>query len=178
MDKNKAVFLDRDGVINKDTGYVHKIEDFLILPGVIESLKILQSKGYKLIIVTNQGGIAKKYYTLDDFTKLNNHMLSIFEENKIKIEKVYFCPHAPEEDCECRKPKTKFVYDAEKEFNIDLKNSWVIGDKMSDIKMGEDCGCRALLVESEYVKNVDVMKFKDIYDCANYILVNSVSAYE
>lgn len=129
----RAIFLDRDGVINIDKGYVSKIEDFKFIDGVIKSLKKLQNAGFLLIIITNQSGIGRGYYSLEDFEKLTNWMLEELKKSGVFIEKVYFCPHSPDENCECRKPSSGMIKEALKEFNIDPKNSWMVGDKQSDI---------------------------------------------
>jgi len=138
----KALFLDRDGVINKEKNYLYKIEDFEFIPGVFETTKYFQDQGYLLIIVTNQAGIARGKYTEDDFNKLTQWMLTKFEDNGVKIDKVYFCPHHPDftGECECRKPKTGMLYQAKEEFNIDLKNSILVGDKNTDIEAGISAG--------------------------------------
>jgi D-glycero-D-manno-heptose 1,7-bisphosphate phosphatase len=144
---NKAILLDRDGVINIDHEYVHKIENFEFIPGIFEALKKAQdSNEYMLIVVTNQSGIGRGYYTLEDYRKVEKYMLDSLKKNRIKIEKVYFCPHNFDENCECRKPKTKFLLDAKKEFDLDLKKSYMIGDKTADIKFGKDGGCKTILV--------------------------------
>src|SRR3989338_5899806 len=133
---SKAVFLDRDGVITEDIGYVHKVEDFKLIKNAAEGLRSL--KDYKLFIVTNQSGIGRGYYKLEDFMDYNNRVVEELKKNKIKIEKTYYCPHKPDDNCECRKPKTKLIKDAEKEFNIDLKKSFVVGDKKIDVEMGKN----------------------------------------
>lgn len=130
----KAVFLDRDGVINEDSGYVSKISDFKFINGVFEALSGFKKLGYLLIIVTNQSGISRGFYTLKDFENLNKFMLGEFEKNGIEIKKVYFCPHSPEENCECRKPKAGMILAGIKEFDIDVSKSILIGDKPSDIE--------------------------------------------
>ena len=168
--KNKAIFLDRDGVINKDHRYVHKIKDFEIFDGVIDSLKKLQSNGFKLVIITNQGGIGRGYYTQEDFLNLNQHMLDLFERHGIKIEEVYFCPHHPDDNCDCRKPATKFIKQAIERFNIAPENSWVIGDKLSDTEMGEKVGCKTASINSKYVADIPKQKFKDLTQATNHIL--------
>ena len=144
MNSNKAVFLDRDGVIVEDAGYVHKIENFKLIPNAIEGLRLL--KNYKLFIITNQSGIGRGIYTIKDFIDFNGHLLSELKKRGIKIEKTYYCPHKPQDNCECRKPKTKFLKEAEKEFNINLKKSFIIGDMKSDIELGKSCGCKTILV--------------------------------
>ena len=140
----KAVFLDRDGVLVEDIGYHHKLEDFKLVKNTVEGLKLL--KDFKLVIITNQSGIGKGYYTFDDFLKFNNHLVNELKKNDVKIEKTYVCPHKPEDNCECRKPKTKLIKGAEKEFNIDLKKSFVIGDKKIDVELGKNAGCKTILV--------------------------------
>jgi len=138
----KALFLDRDGVINKEKCYLYRIEDFEFISGVFETTKYFQNLGYLLIIITNQAGIARRKYTLEDYNKLTQWMLTKFEENSVKIDKVYFCPHHPDftGECECRKPKPGMLHQASQEFNIDLKNSILVGDKNTDIEAGKSAG--------------------------------------
>jgi len=140
---NKAVILDRDGVLNEDPGYVHRIEDFKLIPGVIEALNLLKND-FKFVIITNQSGIGRGYYTEQDFHKFNNRLVKELKKQNIIIEKTYFCPHHPEEKCNCRKPNIKFIKEAEKEFDIDIKNSFVIGDHPYDIKLGKNAGCKTV----------------------------------
>lgn len=136
----KAVFIDRDGVINVEKNYLYKIEEFEFIEGVFEALKSFQTLGYKLFIITNQSGIARGYYTLDDFNRLTEWMLQQFKEKDITISDVQLCPHGPNDDCNCRKPKTGMIDSILKVHAIDLKNSWLIGDKDSDIKCAKNAG--------------------------------------
>ncbi len=145
---NGAVFLDRDGTINIDGGYLYRIKDFQFIPGAIEALKELSKADYKMIIITSQSGIGRGYYTDRDFQKLNGHMLKEMGKEGIRIDGVYYCPHAPEKNCICRKPETGMIKKASSEFEIDLKKSFVVGDKTTDIKMGENAGCRTVLVKT------------------------------
>ena len=117
--KNKAIFLDRDGTINIEKNYLYKIEHFEFETGVIEALKILQKLDFKLIIISNQSGIEREYYTKQDADKLFNYMVNKLKENGINIDKYYYCPHYKEE-CNCRKPKLGLFYEAKKDFNIDF----------------------------------------------------------
>lgn len=145
MRKNKAIFLDRDGTIIEDKNYTYKVEDLELLPGVIEGLKLLQ-KDFIFFIITNQSGIGRGYYTVADFHKFNNHLIKQLKKNSIKIEKTYFCPHLKEDNCECRKPKTKFIDTIVSEYNIDIINSWMIGDHPSDVLCGINVGCRTVFL--------------------------------
>ena len=143
MSKKKAIILDRDGVLIEDRNYSYKIEDLEVLPGVIEGLKQIQEK-YFYFIVTNQSGIGKGYYTLEDFHKYNNHLISILNDNHIKIEKTFFCPHVKEDNCDCRKPNPKFIKEIANQWDIDLESSWMIGDHPSDIQFGINGGCKTV----------------------------------
>lgn len=135
--KTKALFLDRDGVINQDFSYVSKIEDFIFCDGVFEALKGFIKKDYKIFIVTNQSGIARGYYSLEDFFTLTAFMLKEFEKENIKIEKVYFCPHDEKAACSCRKPKPGMIEQALEEYEINPETSILIGDKITDIQAGQ-----------------------------------------
>jgi len=138
----KALFLDRDGVINEDYGYVYKKEDFKFKEGIFEALKLAIKKGYTIFIVTNQSGIARKYYTEDDFYQLMEWVKEEFKKRGIIIKDIKFCPHHPDITgvCECRKPNAGMILDLAKKYNIDLKNSIMIGDKDSDIEAGKKAG--------------------------------------
>ncbi|MEZ4693118.1 MAG: D-glycero-beta-D-manno-heptose 1,7-bisphosphate 7-phosphatase [Aliarcobacter sp.] len=132
--KKKIIFLDRDGVINHDHGYVYEIEKFEFIDGVFDACRYFISLGYEIIVITNQSGIGRGYYTQEDFLNLTNWMIKEFSKNGIEILKVYFCPHSPTEDCDCRKPKIGMITQSLNDFSIDLQNSWLIGDKISDIQ--------------------------------------------
>jgi len=139
---NKAIFLDRDGTLNIDEGYVHKVEDYKLHSGVIQGLKLL--KDFKLFVVSNQSGIGRGYYKEEDMHKYNDHMLKDLSSSGINIENVFYCPHSPDDKCDCRKPNNKFVLEAQKEFDLDLKNSFVIGDHDTDIGLANNGGCRSI----------------------------------
>ena len=116
-----AVFLDRDGTLNEDTMYPHKIHHFKMLPGVIDGLKKL-SKKYIFVIITNQSGIGRGVFKEEDFQNFNNHLITTLKKEGIEIKKTYHCPHTSEQVCECRKPSAKYINDAAEEFGIDIKN--------------------------------------------------------
>jgi D-glycero-D-manno-heptose 1,7-bisphosphate phosphatase len=144
----KALFLDRDGVINIDKNYVHKISDFEFVDGIFDFCKKYQDAGYLIIVITNQAGIAREYYGHDDFAKLTVWMTNQFKLQGIEIAKVYYCPHHPDFDkhCNCRKPNPGMILDAKREFDIDLNNSVLIGDKPSDIGAGRSAGIEKLIL--------------------------------
>lgn len=146
---NKAIFLDRDGVINVEKNYAYKIEEFEFIDGVFDALKVFGELGYILVVVTNQSGIARGYYTHDDFDKLTSWMIDKFRQKGIEIKKVYCCPHGPDEGCVCRKPKAGMFLEAQQECDINMAHSWMIGDKQTDIDAAQTAGItQTILVES------------------------------
>jgi D-glycero-D-manno-heptose 1,7-bisphosphate phosphatase len=158
----KAIFLDRDGTINVDIGYEFSTDKCKILPGVIEGLKLLE-KDYVFFIVTNQSGIGLGYYPHETFVEFNRYVLEKLGAQGITVLKTYCCPHAKENNCDCRKPKTKFVLEAREEFNVNLKNSWVIGDHPSDVLLGINAGCRTVyLLTGHGASHLDDIKEKNI----------------
>ena len=154
--KNKFVLLDRDGVINVEKSYLHKIEDFEYEKNVVEGLLKLRDLGYRFAIITNQAGIARGYYTEEDYLKLQSFIEEDLFKKGIKIEKSYFCPHHPNVsgkygiECNCRKPNTGNFELAIKEFDIDVKNSFMIGDKITDLIPAEKLGITPVLVKTGY----------------------------
>lgn len=175
-DQMKAVFLDRDGTINIDHGYVHKVKDFEFIEGAVEGLKKLQSAGFAMFIITDQSGIGRGYYTMEDFEDVSRHLSAELKAHDINIKKTYYCPHSPEDNCECRKPNIKMLLDAKKDFGIELKNSYLIGDKESDILTGKRAGCRTVLVLSGHIKDPGDCKTrpdliaKDLKEAAELII--------
>lgn len=169
----KALFLDRDGVINKEKNYLYKIEDFEFIDGVFETCIYYQDKDYLIVVITNQAGIARGKYTEKDFQILTDWMLKEFAKEGINISKVYHCPHHPEfsGECECRKPKPKMILDAAKNFDIDLSESILVGDKSSDVKAGIDAGIREnYLITTGHVINDNEYKvaiIKNLQDLKN-----------
>ena len=142
--KRKALFLDRDGTINIEKDYVYKIEDFEFIDGIFELIKSYQKQEFLIFIITNQAGIARGFYTENDYAILTNWMLKQLELQGIKITKVYHCPHHPEitGKCKCRKPNPGMILGAIQEFNINPVNSVLIGDKKSDILAGKNAGIK------------------------------------
>lgn len=170
MGKNKIIFLDRDGTINVDYGYVFKKEKLEFIPGVIEGLKILSDYDYKFIVITNQSGIGRGYYTLDQYFEFNNYMIEKLKENNISILDVYFCPHIESDNCECRKPKTKLFLDAIKKHNIDTENSFVIGDKIRDLTISEKTNIKPILLTDEIDEFSKLTYKKNLLEAAKFII--------
>ena len=159
------------------------MKDLELIAGAIEAIRELNKEGYAIIVVTSQSGIGRGYFTEQDYYKFNEHFLIHLKKAGAQVTAVYFCPHHPTEskknnlkNCECRKPKTGMILQAEQEHSIDLSKSWVIGDKTSDIKMGEFAGCRSILVatgkggtDNEYKIN-PIYIAKDLLDATKFIL--------
>ena len=143
-----ALFLDRDGVINADNGYISNPADFEILPHVVEGLLQFQKAGYFIIIVTNQGGINLGYYTKNDFYRVNSKMLKILSSAGIGIDKIYFCPHTIKERCTCRKPKVGMILRAQEELPIIMEKSLMVGDKETDIQAGKKASLKTCLISN------------------------------
>lgn len=153
----EAVFLDRDGTLNVDKGYVHRIEDWEWIPGAIEAIVALKKAGFLVIVITNQAGIARGYYDETDMTNLHTMINEELKEHDATIDGFYHCPHHPEfgklQKCECRKPMPGMIDKARRDFDIDLGSSWLIGDKASDIQAGLAAGVKSILVLTGYGNN-------------------------
>ena len=165
---NKALFLDRDGVINIEKNYLYKVDEFEFIDGVFELCKHYQDLGYLIIIVTNQSGIARGYYTEDDFSILSSWMIDEFKKHGIEIANVYHCPHHPDISgkCSCRKPEPGMILDAAKKFDIDLEQSILVGDKERDIEAALNAGIKStyLYTPHEIVKQSKATKIIKKFD--------------
>lgn len=144
----RFVFLDRDGTINHDPGYVYRVEDYALLPGVVEALGALRDGGFRFAIVTNQSGIGRGLYTLDDFWSYQKHLIADLGVRGITIDATYVCPHLTTDGCGCRKPSPASLFRAREELGADLAASWVVGDHVSDVELGVRAGARSILVRT------------------------------
>jgi histidinol-phosphate phosphatase family protein len=145
--RKKAVFVDRDGTLNYDNGYTHKISDLKIYEDMIPLLKSYYDNGYMIIVITNQSGINRGYYSVEEMKEFNNKLAEVFIKHGIKIEDFFYCPHTPEEACNCRKPETGLIEMAVKKYNIDIKSSIIIGDSEStDGKLASRLGIKFIKV--------------------------------
>lgn len=146
----KAILLDRDGTINVDKGYVHKIRDFEFLPGAIRALRSLYKGGFNLFVATNQSGIALGYYTLMDLLEVNMYMYDELAKNSIYIDSIVYCPHHPSvSKCDCRKPATGMLESLISKFGIDVRQSYMVGDKASDVEAGKKVGLTTIRIGSD-----------------------------
>ncbi len=148
---NKAIFLDRDGIINVEIGdYIKRFEDFTLIPHLGEALSLLKNKGYIFVIITNQGGLAKNLYSTDELDKMHDFLVEEMRKFDVHFEEIYYCPHHPDYNgkCLCRKPGSQMIEKAIARFNIEPSLSYFIGDKQRDVDAGAAVGVRGILVES------------------------------
>jgi len=177
-----TVFLDRDGTINVDKGYVHKVDDWVWIPGAIEAIAALKKAGFLVIVITNQAGIARGYYDEADMNNLHMKINEKLKSHGAEIDKFYHCPHHPEfgevRNCKCRKPMKGMLNMACNDYNIDLAKSWLIGDKASDIQAGLQAGVKSILVMTGYGKNDCALLgneqncVADLLEASKYILAH------
>jgi D-glycero-D-manno-heptose 1,7-bisphosphate phosphatase len=169
----KALFLDRDGIVNVDHGYVYKIEDFEFAEGIFDLVKLFSNEGYLIFVVTNQSGIGRGYYTEEEFMTLTQWMLDSFAQEEIHIEKVYHCPHSPEAKCHCRKPETGMIEEVMKAYNIDLSHSWMIGDKQSDMDLAANAGIKNAIYIGNNRNMINVtLSFSSLSEAKCYLQEN------
>ncbi len=159
----KAVFLDRDGVVNQDYGYVYKKEDFEFVPGLFDYLR---HAGLPAVIITNQSGLGRGYFTQNDLEKLNAFIHEAFAKEGIELLGIYYCPHRPDEGCSCRKPSPQMIEQAADEHGIDLENSVMIGDKQSDIDAAKAAGVGKKIAFRSRLDGADIIAydFKDLIE--------------
>lgn len=174
--KQKAVFLDRDGTINKYVGFLRSIDEFELIDGVAEAIQKINAKGYLAIIITNQPVIARGEVSFNELEEIHNKMETLLGNEGAYLDAIYYCPHHPHKgyqgecpelkiDCECRKPKPGMLLKAASDFNIDLSLSWMIGDGESDIRAGQNAGCRtALIGKGVFGQTVSVQSLKDFVE--------------
>jgi histidinol-phosphate phosphatase family protein len=136
------VFLDRDGTLTVDHGYTHRVEDYVLLPGVADGLRLIARGGYALAVVTNQSGLGRGRFQLHDLEEFHRHLIDDLSRQGVTIESTLHCPHLPDAGCDCRKPAPGLLHRAERELGADLARSWVIGDRLSDIELATRGGCR------------------------------------
>lgn len=186
--QNKAAFIDRDGNLIHETGYLNSVDKVKFYSRSIKALRLLKDKGYKVIVVTNQSGVARGYITEAFVKSVHAHIDSLLKKHGLKIDGYYYCPHHAKKaiikkylvDCGCRKPKTGMIKAAQKKFNINLKESFVIGDKLTDVHLGKNAKMKTALVMTGYGKKETKLikseydkpdiKAKDIYQAVRLLV--------
>ena len=181
-EKQKAVFLDRDGTINKYVGFLRKIDDFELIDGVGEAIKKINTKGYLAIVITNQPVIARGEVTFEELQQIHNKMETLLGYEGAYLDAIYFCPHHPHNgyegevrefktECDCRKPKPGMLFQAAKDYNIDLSRSWMIGDSENDIEAGKNAGCKTgLLVGAE-------INSRQFQECGQTVTIDALNTF-
>jgi D-glycero-D-manno-heptose 1,7-bisphosphate phosphatase len=152
-----AVFLDRDGTINEQMGYINHVSRFVMLPGTVQAVRLLNTNGYLTIVVSNQSGVARGYFPIELVDQVHRQMISQLAGQDARIDGVFFCPHHPDGvvseyavSCECRKPKPGLIEKARRQFDIDMSGSFVVGDQCKDIELAAQCGMPGILVRTGY----------------------------
>lgn len=172
---DKIIFLDRDGTMNEEVNYLYKPEDLRILPGVAEAIGLLRSAGYRIVVVTNQAGVARGYYTCQDVETLHQYLNEQLKNEGAWVDHFFYCPHHPvhglgiyQKECDCRKPGTGMLAMAEQYYEIDRSRSYMIGDKLLDVEAGNRYGVKGILVGTGYGADLHESGTKDgkepIYD--------------
>lgn len=178
--KKRAVFLDRDGTINYDSGYIGNPNLVKLLPGVSEGIKFLKNKlDFLIVVISNQSGVARGYFTNADVEKVNKKVNELLKEENTEIDYFYYCPHHPDfntkEECNCRKPSPQMVLDAAKELDIDLNHSYFVGDKFSDILCGKNAGVKTILLKNSSNEK-KINQLKNSQNSPNFITSNFLDA--
>lgn len=180
----RAVFLDRDGTINEEVNYLHRVEDFAFIPGVPEAIRRLREAGFLVIVATNQSGVARGYFSLEAVEELHRHIQAQLAAAGTAVDGFYVCPHHPTAgvgayriDCDCRKGNPGMLQQAARDHHLDLGGSYMVGDKAADMEAGRRAGCRSLLVMTGYGAEesispgaADVPHCRDLLEAAELIL--------
>ena len=154
---NRAVFLDRDGTINEEMGYINHLERFILLPGAAEAIRRINQSGLKAVVVTNQSGAARGYFPMELIDQVHHKMRGLLQEEGVFLDGIYTCVHAPEGEgegggCDCRKPNTGLIRQAAEDLQLELSRSYVVGDRFKDVEMARNSGAKAVLVLTGYGK--------------------------
>jgi|TARA_B110000881_G_C18544643_1_gene500483 D-glycero-D-manno-heptose 1,7-bisphosphate phosphatase len=144
----KAIFLDRDGVINQERkDYVKKVEEFIILKNVSNAINLIKNHNFLVIIITNQSAVNRKLLTIENLNKIHKNLQEYLKKHNTSFDGIYFCPHRPNENCNCRKPKPGLIIQAVNDFKIEISQSFMIGDSKTDIQAAENAGCKGILLK-------------------------------
>lgn len=178
--QRRAIFIDRDGTINVEKNYLFKFEDWEWIPGAVDAIRMFNEAGFLVIVISNQAGVARGYYGADDIEKLHASVTRVLESQNVKVDGYYYCPHHPEfgdnRECDCRKPAPGMILEAQRDWDIDLAHSYMIGDKASDIEVALAAGVHPVMVATGYGSaerhSIDsrVPYVADLLAAANFIL--------
>lgn len=179
-----AVFLDRDGTINQEVGYIRDLDNLALIPGAAEAIRQLNQMGIPVVVVTNQSGVARGYYPESWMEQLHGRLKTLLAAEGAQLDGVYYCPHLPDGevpeysfDCDCRKPEPGMLEQAAKDLNLDLSNSFMIGDKATDIDVGLRVGCKTILLRSGYGEQVLKGEYQHIPQ-SDYVFDSLIESYE
>ena len=179
MQKNKAFFLDRDGVIIKNIPYLKKVDQIEFFPNIQKTIKQINHNKYKCIIITNQSGIARGLVSIEELNEIHEHIKNYIKKIGGKIDGIYFCPHYPQGIikkysiiCSCRKPKAGLIFQAAQEHDLDLTQSYLIGDQDIDLKSGNAAGCKSFIIKEPMVINNNEIIFNNLQEIVDFILLN------
>lgn len=173
---HRAVFLDRDGTIAEDVHYCRRLEDFHILPRVSAAIKLLNQEGYKVVVITNQSGIARGYFSEDTLSSIHHKMVAELGVAGASIDAIYICPHHPDEGCECRKPSPALIIRAASDIGIALDQSYMVGDDVKDVGAGRAAGCRTIWLTVDPPQNSQSSRVlydhaaADLFDAVEWLL--------
>jgi len=191
--KKPAVFIDRDGTVNEQMGYINHPERFIILPGVAEAFRVLNKNGFLAIIISNQSGVARGYFPMELVDNIHTLMRESLQREEASVDGIFFCPHYPKGsvqkysiDCDCRKPKTGLIKQACEHFDIDMTRSYMIGDHYTDMELADRAALNGILVKTGYGRgvidyNLPAMTFKpcfiaeNLLDAVNWIIKKETS---
>jgi heptosyltransferase-2 len=173
-----TVFLDRDGTLNHDPGYVKSAAELRLLPGVVAALARLKAAGARLVVVTNQSGIGRGFLTLKDLEAIHARLQGILEQEDAALDAIYFCPHHPNDGCRCRKPGTAMVERAVSELQVDLTRSYVVGDHARDMQLARSVGAKAILVTAEPIETQALEMLRAEQATPNVIVASMAEAAE
>ena len=178
-----AVFLDRDGTLNEEAGYLNHVDRMKLIDGAAEAVRLLNRHGLKTVVVSNQAGVARGYFPEELLPHLHDRLRALLKEQGAELDAIYYCPHHPDvgdppyrQDCDCRKPGLGMIRRAEKELSVDARCSYMVGDKISDVEFGKKAGCKSILLLTGYGKGEWEYHQSRLNDEPDYIATDLLDA--
>ena len=157
--RRRAVFLDRDGTINEDTGYLSNPNDLQLIPGSAEAIRTLNHRGWLAIVISNQSGIGRGFFTEEELRAVHQRLVAELAQHGARLDAIYYCPHTPDDQCQCRKPQAGLLEQAAQHLQVDCTHSWMVGDHDTDVLAGASMGCRTALVLTGHGQNQSLDRF-------------------